>query len=322
MAYSYNVSELRQFLQSHTNVEAAIHYGVNVRTIARWRKADDLSNEQVKCGHFPVFSPEQSQIIDACMLGDGGIEKSGSKRFRFGQCLQRKEYVDWMQSFLSPYVREPYMDANSWRFCSVPHSSFRNLRDKWYRNNKIVPRDLVLTPLVLAHWFVQDGSNRHSRRAAVISTNSFHLDDVEFLVSLLDRNFGIVASINFQNKQPVIYIGSYEHAKFVDLIKPFVIWDCFQYKVDMSLVKSKKNVNLGAGKLNREKAKEIRSLHSRNIKVEELAKIYNVTVNTVYNILNNLTYKEPNLGSGTAEVSVIYNVTSVGSVISNDGLPS
>jgi hypothetical protein len=63
--------------------------------------------------------------------------------------------------------------------------------------------------------------------------------------------------------------------------------------------------NYGCGKLNLEKACEIRKLYESGRKMKELASIYNVTFSTISRVIHNVIYAE---SKSTATVSVIYNI--------------
>lgn len=63
--------------------------------------------------------------------------------------------------------------------------------------------------------------------------------------------------------------------------------------------------NYGCGKLNMEKAKEIRKLYNNDVTIKELSLMYKVTFATISRIINNLIYKESN---DSAVVNVVYNV--------------
>ena len=63
--------------------------------------------------------------------------------------------------------------------------------------------------------------------------------------------------------------------------------------------------NYGCGKLNMEKAKEIRKLYNNDVTIKELSLMYKVTFATISRVINNLIYKETN---DSAVVNVVYNV--------------
>lgn len=73
--------------------------------------------------------------------------------------------------------------------------------------------------------------------------------------------------------------------------------------------------NYGCGKLNLEKALEIRKLYESGKKMKELASIYNVTFSTISRIIHNVIYSE---SKNTATVNVIYNINAYGKSSSLD----
>lgn len=313
--------ELEKYLINHTNVEAAQHFGKSIRSIARLRNKFGLTYESVKYGHIELNSL-QKELLLASLLGDGTIEKQCA-RFKFGQTIAKKEYVDWVYNILKPTSREPYLDTGkgchlldgrsikpckSWRFYTIAHPYFRELRAKWYDGRiKRIPPDIALNAYILAHWIIQDGTNNQKKRSFTVYTNSFNEQDVLFLIEVLKRDLDISATLNFCKKKPVIYIGAYEYLKVIEIIRPHVFFDCFDYKIDTSQCVFKANKALGAGKLNKEKASEIRVLHRDGTSIPDLAKEFNVTENSIYNVLNNVTYySKPDF----ATVSVVYNPAS------------
>lgn len=304
--------QLKEFLFSHTNKEASHYFDVAIRTIVRYRKIYELSNSEVKYPTFVPLTQLQKEIIDGCLLGDGSIHKK-LRWFQIGQKIQSKEYVDWLFQVLLPYSRHAYKDKTilrekphySWRFYTYPHQIFTDYRSKWYPNNKkVIPSDLVITPTVFTHWIVQDGTNNQGKKAISIATNCFSVSEVRFLIKLLFIHLGIKATLHRnKKKQPVIYIGAFEYIKTIELLRKYIVWDCFKYKIDTSKTKLKTNKNLGGNKLNMVKAEEIRKLKSEGVSINELAKKYKVVHMSIRNILNNKTYKRD-----TASISVTYNV--------------
>ena len=69
------------------------------------------------------------------------------------------------------------------------------------------------------------------------------------------------------------------------------------------LVESKKNMG---PKLDKEKATEIRKKVSQGRCIKQVAKDYNLSLSSVYRVVNNETYKEPT--KDIAQISAIYKV--------------
>jgi len=63
--------------------------------------------------------------------------------------------------------------------------------------------------------------------------------------------------------------------------------------------------NYGCGKLDLQKAEEIRRKHKEGASVKDLAKEYSVTFSSISRVIHNITYKKQQ--SEKAEVSVVYN---------------
>lgn len=307
-----NKEELALYLKNHTNVEAAGHFGVSIRTIARYVQLYGFNYEQLKYGHFPPLTRQQNDLITASLLGDGCISARG--RFSFKQKLQRKEYVLWLSEKLKPYskdvsdetgIRRGRSFTNS-KFLTAHHTCFKELRKKWYPvGRKMVPRDLVLTPEIFAHWHVQDGTNNQRKKSVRLATDGFCIEDVKFLIRCIERDFGLKPHFQLKKgKYPIIDIGAYDYNKAIQIVFPHITWGCFQYKISTQNVPVKKMINGGACKLNKKKAHEIRVLFTNDhVNVKGLAERYGVAVSSIYNVLNNQTYSEKD----TANVSVVYN---------------
>jgi len=298
--------ELKTFMIDKTNQEAASHFKVSVRTIVRLIKSYGLNYEEMKYGNYPLINEKQKELLIASLLGDGGLEKGG--RFKLGQTMigDKKEYVDWLQKELSPYSKEVYKCGPSFRFYTITHSVFKDLRQKWYpAGKKIIPKDIVLSPQILAHWHVQDGTNNQAKKSLILATDCFTKSDTKFLQSRILVDLGLRTTLQMKHGiYPKINIGAYEYQKAIDLISPYIDWRCFDYKVDTAKVKLKNNKNSGACKLNKQSARQIRALFSnKGVKIENLAKRFGVTIKSIYNVLNNETYPENN----TAGISVTYN---------------
>lgn len=304
---NFTKDELQEYLVTHTNAESAIYFGVGVRTIARWRNKYNLTNFIVR-QNFPIFTEKQNNILSASMLGDGHILKK-YPRFQLGQKIQNQEYVKWIYDLFQPYSSNLYVDNSnalypSSRMYTHTHPSFIDLRSKWYNNSrKIIPKDLKLNKEIILHWYLQDGYNHQKKKCIRISTNCFSFLEVEELAELIQIEFNLKATVYKQNKQPVIYFNAREYYDFMDLIKNEVNWDCFKYKVDTSLASC--DSNLGAGKLDQIKADNIRRLFEEGKAIPEIAKEFQVSIKSIYNVLNNVTYK---VNKDYAEVKVIYSI--------------
>lgn len=188
--------------------------------------------------------------------------------FVIGQKSDNQEYVEGLSEIYEPFsssiqealTRNPsrvngkichkieHWDGaylTSTRLNTVNHPIFSYLRKKWYlnpdqkRSPKVIPKDLKLTWRTAAIWMCDDGANHgndviagrnYQPRYLMLHTESFSVPDVEFLISILQRDLEITATMNWHNGKPTIRIGGDEWHRFIENIKPFIPWECFQYK--------------------------------------------------------------------------------------------
>lgn len=200
---------------------------------------------------------EQLEVIHGSLLGDGCLRRSGlwSVNFTKGQSRQdndgvdKSSYLDWHFVILKPISNKVYSGKSilkgktfyNYTFVTHTDETWFQLDQKWYvydypnrTRTKVVPADLILTPLTVCVWFMDDGSLDAKNRNAVFCINGFTDEECEFLVDRLDKDVGIKSHVIHKRNQPLIYVGTGEHKKLIDLIRPHVKWDCFKYKLDDS----------------------------------------------------------------------------------------
>jgi hypothetical protein len=185
------------------------------------------------------FSKDQLSIVTGSLLGDGHITKPryGDSAFTKGQCSDHRDYLDWhllqFQGLCCP-IRSYKTELN----CRVylkdlfrvkSHPIFTEMRHTWYpKDEKIVPPDIALDPLALSIWYFDDGGNNPLARLSSFATYCFSLSDVEFLKSLMDKQFNIKCRID---NRKVLHVRSESYKDFIDIVRPFMLWPCFQHKV-------------------------------------------------------------------------------------------
>jgi ribosome-binding protein aMBF1 (putative translation factor) len=83
---------------------------------------------------------------------------------------------------------------------------------------------------------MDDGSNNQTDANIELNTQSFTVDEVEFLIERIKKDLGIDSHKKTGGKegQYKIYIGRDSYFRFIEIIKPHVEWDCFKYKIDTS----------------------------------------------------------------------------------------
>lgn len=137
----------------------------------------------------------QQQVLDGAMLGDGSliIHKNGINAYLsyLSKSEQHVKYVmNYFQEFLTDagYYNGSYFDERTgkeyYRTCAKTRALqiFTDQQKRWYKNKiKILPQDLVLTPLVCLIWYIGDGGLIKTNRSQYIklSTQCFSKEEQE-----------------------------------------------------------------------------------------------------------------------------------------------
>lgn len=180
-----------------------------------------------------VVTSRQEEILTGSLLGDAYITARG--QIQFEQSVHQKEYLFWKHQELSSIsyknvsiakrFDKRYKHENiSYRFWTRQY--FASWREKFYLNNKkIVPKDIQLTPLSIAVWYMDDGCLSDNK--CIIATDGFSKDDICFLQKLLLEKFNIKTSVKNESK---IMIKKESFNIFFSIIRPHII-SSMLYKV-------------------------------------------------------------------------------------------
>lgn len=179
-------------------------------------------------------------IIIGSLLGDGSIEKDGNgSRFCFYQDKKNGEYLLWLHQIISDLgyckldiplikIRKNINDEIRYyyRFRTYTYSSFNWIYEGFYtKNRKTIPKwiDLYLTPITLAIWLMDDGQ-KFKNKGIKFSTNSFTLEEIQYLRLLLKTKFSLNTSIHKTGaiNQYNIYVPKSDLTHFILLIKPYI----------------------------------------------------------------------------------------------------
>ena len=79
----------------------------------------------------------------------------------------------------------------------------------------------ILTPTALAYWYMDDGSwpNKGSK-SFMLCTHGYTIEQAWFFSNLLNKKFGLMTTVQFNRKQPIIRISAKSYKLFKDLIYP------------------------------------------------------------------------------------------------------
>lgn len=146
----------------------------------------------------------QYSVIIGSILGDGYVRIIPGRTdalLEINHSIKAKDYVDWKYSVLKdicrsrPVARKIDDKRVAYRFCTRQRPELTELLKRFYRQGrKIIPHDLELNPVILATWFMDDGSK--SRKFDVyLNTQQFSVKDQRYLLYLL-RKLGLKAKLN------------------------------------------------------------------------------------------------------------------------------
>ena|SRR3989344_732869 len=192
------------------------------------------------------LTQRQEEILIGTILGDGHLEKlytPESSRLKVEHSYKQKDYVDWLYGEFKNWVRtEPKPKIKkvwgkihkNYGFSTYGHRLLGNFQKEFYtEKKKIIPADLVnhITPLVLAVWYMDDGSIKSSKHKGIfLNTQSFNEEDVKKLQDVLRNMFGITTITRKVPGGEQIYLGGESGGKFIEIIRPYII-PSLQYKI-------------------------------------------------------------------------------------------
>jgi hypothetical protein len=148
----------------------------------------------------------------------------------------QREYVFWKYKVLENLcLKEPRRvkvwhdpkrnkDHYSWYFHTKTLPILSELYHWFYQDKiKVFPEGIehILTPRMLAVWFMDDGS--YTGRGATINTHCFSMEEQVRVVKMLQEKFDIPATIVKDRTKYKIGINRWGFEKLVDFIAPFII---------------------------------------------------------------------------------------------------
>uniref|UniRef100_UPI0022388A06 LAGLIDADG endonuclease n=1 Tax=Amoeboaphelidium protococcarum TaxID=1243177 RepID=UPI0022388A06 len=208
-----------------------------------------FANDRIGPHNLDIIS-----LIIGSLLGDSHLEKRNKgTRILFEQSNKNVEYLMWFHKYLSlrgycnnktPKLHKRikkegifyHYRVNSYTFNSLTwiHDIFYKWDSDLKKYVKIVPNNIkdFITPLILAIWFMDDGSKINS--SLKIATNNFKFSEIEFLCNQLFLIYNITASVQKagKNKGYILYIHKNSKEDFIKIVKPY-FHPSMYYKLDI-----------------------------------------------------------------------------------------
>jgi hypothetical protein len=274
MKYEITKEELNDLyaVKGMSSNEIAKHYGMKShKTVTAYLKQYGIpirNKSQALMAHHNGIEPQkpltdlEKEIIVGELLGDGNLtidhRNTNNVAIPFYRHSSKfKEYLEWLSKIM-PSLRwceitetDHHMTKKSgeqqisFRLRSQCHPELFEIYNMFYRFNenneqyKIVPTDLKLTPTMLRHWFIGDGSageyscgrrNGIQRKAwqMYLATFCFSEKEVEYLINQLGL-LGIKAEKNRKQAGLCIRIAAESFDTFYQTIGKCPV-PCYQYK--------------------------------------------------------------------------------------------
>ena len=245
--------------------DIAKEYKVHPSTITKFIRSCGIDKRSKLTRIKTELTHKNLELINGCLLSDSSLRRQNrternniKETAHFISAGISKEYILFIKNNLpfkfsfyihkstTSYIKKRQQTITSKEAYFIRSNCDRtldSLYDKWYpeSNNfkKLVPRDLVLTPTTLLHWYIGDGQKSTMKSGIRIHTNSFSIEDVEFLQELL-RKEGLVFNVYlkydsvYDKKYPILTTYKYKYKlDFFNYIGEPII-DFYKYKWDLS----------------------------------------------------------------------------------------
>ncbi len=179
----------------------------------------------------------QHEVLVGSLLGDGTLRRQGHRNalLEINHCYAQRAYVDWKYKVFAsishslPKRRLGNGQRIAYRFTTRSMSVLTKYHDWFYRmTKKIIPKDIELSALGLAVWYMDDGSK--SRSSCYLNTQQFQFADQERLIRLLWKTFHIEGRLNRDKQYYRIRVTTDGTRILHRFVEPFVL-PCFRYKL-------------------------------------------------------------------------------------------
>ena len=262
--------------------------------VARKNPKDWTSNKEI------ILTNIQLEVINGALLGDGHLTKAEKRNSQFSYTSKIKSHVEYVFNYLNDYItnedikKYSYFDKRTnktytrYSARTQLNITFTKLKNLWYCNNiKIIPNNIILTPLTCLIWYLGDGSLNHNDKFIKLSTNCFTYEELNEIIIPQMKIFNAKLTKTDKN-QYFIYIPHLKVKQFLDYIGecPF---EEYKYKWNYIEYKNKKYEN-NEVKNHKNLVPEFIKLYKEGFTYYAIAKKYNIEPNAVkyYLIKNNL----------------------------------
>lgn len=187
----------------------------------------------------------QKSVIIGTVLGDGYIRIVPGRQDAFleiNHALSQSDYVQWKYSVLenisagAPKMRKSNGIRQAIRFHTRQSPELTKLYNRFYSNKtKIIPKDLELDAVMLAVWFMDDGS-RCRESDVYLNTQQFDTESQAILSRALKR-LELKATLNKDKEYQRIRFLKESVPYLFSIIEPYII-PSMRYKIGLESVET------------------------------------------------------------------------------------
>ena len=190
------------------------------------------------------LTQDEISIIYGSLFGDGYMRIMPGRKNAFleiNHSIKAREYVDYKFSLLERLCNQPPKQRNgnegriAYRFFTKSIPEFNRIYKMFYKDHKKVIPNIKLNPLMLAIWFMDDGS-RSRDFDVYLNTQQFSMNDQKKLLRML-INLKIKARLNKDKHYYRIRILKESIKDFNKIISPYII-SSMQYKLSYNPVET------------------------------------------------------------------------------------
>jgi hypothetical protein len=173
------------------------------------------------------LSEVQRAIVIGSLLGDGSMRCKTNALLEINHSAHQRSYVDWKFGHLAELVTTPPKERRgnggriAYRFVTRSDPALTPYYRLFYADGRKRAPKLELDPLMLAVWFMDDGSR--SRNAVYLNTQQFDEASQEVMLGLLWQQWGLKATLNRDKSYYRIRISVEATKRLATLVKPYLL---------------------------------------------------------------------------------------------------
>lgn len=181
----------------------------------------------------------QRQILIGMLIGDGGVSDNG-RSVSFCQEAAHEDYINYISDSIGNIsgnkdssVHVSGYGSNMIRWRTISCNAIEDItKDFIDEGKKIIPKDIVLSPLALAIIYMDDGSlckNEGQLDRCTIALNDYDENSVNNFIDIINNSYGLNPQ-KLYSKGWNIRFNAQDAEAFQLIIAPYIC-DCMQYKL-------------------------------------------------------------------------------------------